>query len=204
MSSRTRRLCYPWGNYSASPGPRHEGHGGSLGPAFAPGFHIGRNPVRPAFALALFATVLTRLSRPLGTRVMFSRVCRPSATAQQHLSPPCGGLAAVIPVAGVSGAPPPPPERWVRRLPATLCTETTTAGTACSKAPRVFSSHRGSPDCSPDSGFAPILLGTVGTSLIRSCTSECTRWSFPTSPPRFGQAEACTYQTRHLATLRGL
>ena len=39
-------------------------------------------------------------------------------------------------MAGVTTAPPPTPEGWLRRLPATLCIRNHTAATGCSKAPQ--------------------------------------------------------------------
>ncbi len=86
-SSRPRRLCYPRGNFSVMPGPHRGGHERSLGRGFPAGPPAFRGPVRPAFALALYGGALTRLSRPLGARVTFSRACRPSQTAHLTLSP---------------------------------------------------------------------------------------------------------------------
>ena len=63
------------------PGPHRRGHERSLGLAFASGSLTVKEPVRPAFGLALYSGVLTRLSRPLGALVIFSRACRPSRTA---------------------------------------------------------------------------------------------------------------------------
>lgn len=85
--SRPRRLCYPRGNFSVVPGPHRGGHERALGPGFPTGPLAFRGPVRPAFALALYGGVLTRLSRPLGARVTLSRACRPSQTAHPTLSP---------------------------------------------------------------------------------------------------------------------
>ena len=85
--SRPRRPCYPRGNFSVMPGPHRGGHERSLGRGFPAGPPAFRGPVRPAFALALYGGVLTRLSRPLGARVIFSRACRPSQTAHLTLSP---------------------------------------------------------------------------------------------------------------------
>ncbi len=86
-SSRPRRPCYPWGNFSVMPGPHRGGHERSLGRGFPSGPLVFKGPVRPAFALALYGGALTRLSRPLGARVTFSRACRPSRTAHLALSP---------------------------------------------------------------------------------------------------------------------
>ena len=85
-SSRPRRACYPWGNFSVVSSPQQWGHGGSLGPAFASGSDAFRDPVKPAFGLALYSGVLTRLSRSLGPLDIFSRGCRPSRTARLPLS----------------------------------------------------------------------------------------------------------------------
>ncbi len=84
MSSRSRQLSYPRGSFSVITGPHRGGHGGSLGPAFAPGILSARIPVRPAFALTLYTGFLTRLSRPLSPPDIFSGGCRPSQTT--HLS----------------------------------------------------------------------------------------------------------------------
>ena len=86
-SSRPRRACYPWGNFSVASSPQQRGHGGSLGQAFAPEFLAFKNTVRPAFGLALNGGVLTHLSRPLGPLDIFSRGCRPSRTAHLPVSP---------------------------------------------------------------------------------------------------------------------
>lgn len=72
------------------PGPHAWGHERSLGRAFAPRPRTLKGLVRPAFALALYGGVLYRLSRPLGSRVIFSRECRPSRTAHLTLSPHTG------------------------------------------------------------------------------------------------------------------
>lgn len=69
------------------PGPHVWGHERSLGRAFASRPRALKGLVRPAFALALYGGVLYRLSRPLGSRVIFSRECRPSRTAHLTLSP---------------------------------------------------------------------------------------------------------------------
>ncbi len=85
-SSRPRQACYPWGNFSVTSDPQQWGYEGSLGPAFAPESLAFKDPVRPAFGLALVGGVLTRLSRPLGPLDTFSRGCRPSRTAHLLLS----------------------------------------------------------------------------------------------------------------------
>lgn len=69
------------------PGPHRWGHERSLGLGFPAEPLVFKGSVRPAFALALYDGFLTRLSRPLGTRVTFLRVCRPSRTAHLALSP---------------------------------------------------------------------------------------------------------------------
>ena len=69
------------------PGPHTWGHERSLGRAFASRPRTWEGLVRPAFALALYGGVLYRLSRPLGSRVIFSRECRPSRTAHLTLFP---------------------------------------------------------------------------------------------------------------------
>lgn len=61
-SSRPRRLCYPRGNFSVMPGPHRGGHERSLGQAFALGSLAFQDPIKPAFGLALYVGVLTRLS----------------------------------------------------------------------------------------------------------------------------------------------
>ena len=60
--SRPRRPCYPRGNFSVMPGPHRGGHERSLGHGFPAGPLTFKGPVRPAFALALYGGVLTRLS----------------------------------------------------------------------------------------------------------------------------------------------
>ena len=87
VGSRPRRPCYPRGNFSVMPGPHQGGHERSLGRGFPARPLTVKSRVRPAFALALYGGVLTRLSRPLGARVTFSRACRPSRTAHPVLSP---------------------------------------------------------------------------------------------------------------------
>ena len=64
------------------------GHDGSLGPGFPPAGAAITPAVRPAFALALYAGFLSRLSRPLRARDSLSRACHPSQTAHLGLSPP--------------------------------------------------------------------------------------------------------------------
>ncbi len=85
-SSRPRRACYPWGNFSVTSSPQQWGHGGSLGQAFASEFFAFQNPVRLAFGLALEGGFLTHLSQPLGPLDILSRGCRPSRTAHLPMS----------------------------------------------------------------------------------------------------------------------
>ena len=135
--SRPRPLCYPRVTFSVIRGPHQEGHSGSLGPAFAPASLGGEDAVRPAFGLALYGGVLTRLSRPLGSLVTLSRDCRPSETAHLPLSPPArGGLGVWPQEGGVTLAPPPGPKTRLRRLPPTLCTRDHAPTTGCSEGPR--------------------------------------------------------------------
>ena len=88
VGSCPRRLCYPWGNFSVTTRSHQETQNGSLDQAFAPGFVAFRNPVRLAFALALYTRFLTSLSQPLGILDRFSRTCRPSQTAHLYVSRP--------------------------------------------------------------------------------------------------------------------
>ena len=85
-NSRPQRACYPRGNFSVAASPHQWGHDGSLGPAFTSGSLTVEDPVRPAFALALYGGFLSRLSWPLGPLDTFSRGCRPSQTAHLTLS----------------------------------------------------------------------------------------------------------------------
>ena len=62
-SHDTRTHLVPtWGNFSVTTRPHQEAQYGSLDQAFAPGFVADRNPVKPAFALALYVEFLTQLS----------------------------------------------------------------------------------------------------------------------------------------------
>lgn len=85
-SSRPRRACYPWGNFSVTSGPQQWGLGGSLGHTFVAENSAFKFPVRPTFRLAVNTGVLTQLSRPLGPLDIFSRGCRPSRTAHLPVS----------------------------------------------------------------------------------------------------------------------
>ena len=143
-SSRPRRPCYPRGNFSVMPGPHRGGHERSLGRGFPAGPLVFKGPVRPAFALALYGGFLTRLSRPLGARVTFSRACRPSRTAHLTLSPRFNrGLGSRTGVGGVSLSPPRNPEATLHRLPPTLRTPAQKPTPGCGKAPRGLIALRG-------------------------------------------------------------
>lgn len=142
--SRPRRRCYPRGNFSVVPGPHRGGHERALGLGFPAGPLAFKGPVRRAFALALYGGFLTRLSPPLGARVIFSRACRPSRTAHPTLSPSTReGLGSQAGVGGVSLTPQGPPERALHRLPPTLRTPTQEPAPGCGKAPRGLLSLRG-------------------------------------------------------------
>ena len=132
--SRPRPLCYPRGSFSVIPSPHQEGHRGSLGQAFAPASLAREDAVRPAFGLALHGGFLTRLSRPLGALVTFSRACRPSETAHLPLSP--FGLETQFQEGGVTLAPSPSLATRLPRLPPTLYTRNRASTAGCSKAPR--------------------------------------------------------------------
>lgn len=157
------------------PGPHWRGHERSLGPGFPPGPLALKGPVSPAFALTLYGGFLTRLSRALGTPDIFSGVCRPSQTARLPLSPPPGGLAEGRKVGGVPGAHPRGPETPLRRSHLRSAPPTPPQRQAAVKLHRDFSPRRESQDCAPGGGFAGPRAGTVGTSLIHSCTPELTR-----------------------------
>ena len=96
MSSRARQLCYPRSNFLVISSPHQGGHRGSLGQYFYFGFPHKKNPIRLAFALALYTRFLTELSQPLGTVDIksnehisihiFSTVCHPSQTVQLLMS----------------------------------------------------------------------------------------------------------------------
>ncbi len=152
--SRPRRPCYPRGNFSVMPGPHRGGHERSLGHGFPAGPLTFKGPVRPAFALALYGGVLTRLSRPLGSPDTFSGEWRPTQTAHLPMSRQ-SRLAPQLEVGGVSSTAPRPPERPLRSLPPTLRTPSCRATAGCSKAPqglrfptgvpRLFTGMSGSP-----------------------------------------------------------
>ena len=175
--SRPRRPCYPRGNFSVMPGPHRWGHERSLGRGFPARPLTVKGLVRPAFALALYGGVLTRLSRPLGARVIFSRACRPSQTAHLTLSPGLTpGLGPQATIGGVSLAAPPPPEERAHRLPPTLRIVARGPTPGCGKAPRGLLSLRGAAGlCTGHVGFTGSRAGTVGPSLIHSCAPELTR-----------------------------
>ena len=144
VGSRPRRPCYPRGNFSVMPGPHQGGHERSLGHGFPAEPLAVKGSVKPAFALALYGGVLTRLSRPLGARVIFLRACRPSRTAHPTLSPSTReGLGSQAGVGGVSLPPLGPPERAFHRLPPTLRTPTQEPAPGCGKAPRGLLSLQG-------------------------------------------------------------
>ena len=136
--SRPRRACYPRGNFSVTTNPHQWGLGGSLSPAFASGSLTVEDPVRPAFAFALYGGFLSRLSRPLGPLDIFSRGCRPSQTAHlplfQRPKAPVRGTAAKGRCS--IDASPVPRRGRDRRLPPTLCIRDHAPATGCSKAPR--------------------------------------------------------------------
>lgn len=176
MNSRPRRAGYSRGNFSVMPGPHRRGHERSLGPGFPAAPHAFKGAVSPAFGLALYGGVLTRLSRALGTPDTFSGVCRPSQTAHLALSPGITPRLGTQPrVGGVSGAHPPAPED---RLHSSRLRYAPAAASQCQAAVKlhgVFSPHRDSQDCAPGCGFGGSRAGTAGTSLIHSCTPELTR-----------------------------
>ena len=86
MNSRARQLCYPRSNFSLISSPNQGGHRGSLDHIFMPAFHLVKNTVRLAFALALYCGFLTRLSQPLGPVDIISTGCHPSQTIRLLLS----------------------------------------------------------------------------------------------------------------------
>ncbi len=158
------------------PGPHRRGHERSLGRGFPAGPPSVRGPVRPAFALALYGGVLTRLSRALGTPDTFSGVCRPSRTAHLALSPGVApGLGIQPQVSGVSWSHPPAPEDWFHRSRLRYAPAAVPQRQAAVKLHGVFSPHRDSQDSAPGCGFSGSRAGTVGTSLIHSCAPELTR-----------------------------
>ena len=175
-NSHPRRAGYSWGNFSVMPGPHWWGHERSLGPGFPPAPLAFKGAVSPAFALALYGGVLTRLSRALGTPDILSGVCRPSQTPPPPLSPGCyPGLGVREGVGGVSLAHPRGPETALHRSHLHYAPPPAPQRRAAVKLHRVFSPRRGSQDSAPGGGFAGPRAGTVGTSLIHSCTPELTR-----------------------------
>ena len=171
--SRPRRPCYPWGNFSVMPSPLRGGHERSLGRGFPARPLVFKGLVRPAFALTLYGGVLTRLSRPLGARVIFSRACRPSRTAHLTLSPGFPGLGLQTPVGSVSLAAQQLPKELPHSLLPTLRTEVQRPMPGCGKAPQGLLSLRGDASlCTGSVGFTGSRAGTVGPSLIHSCAPE--------------------------------
>ena len=79
-SSRARQLCYPRSNFSVISSPHQGGHRGSLSQYFYAGLNLDINPVRRAFAFALYSGFLTQMSSPLGPDDIFSSGCHPSRT----------------------------------------------------------------------------------------------------------------------------
>ena len=173
VDSRPPRLCYPRGNFSVTAGPHQWGHDGSLGPGFPPASPVVRLAVRPAFGLALYPGFLSRVSRPLRTRDLVSRVCHPSQTAHQTLSP--FGLAASSAMGGVSWSHPLEPKPQIHCSRLRYAWPIKPQRLAAVKLHGVFSPSRVGPDCSLGCGFAGRRAGTAGPSLVRSCTPELTR-----------------------------
>ena len=175
-NSHPRRAGYSWGNFSVMPGPHWWGHERSLGPGFPPAPLAFKGAVSPAFGLTLYGGALTRLSRALGTPDILSGVCRPSRTAHPPLSPgDYPGLGVRGRVGGVSLAHPRGPETALHRSHLRYAPSPAPQRRAAVKLHRVFSPRRGSQDSAPGGGFAGPRAGTVGTSLIHSCTPELTR-----------------------------
>src|SRR5437879_13824277 len=75
--SRRRRANYSRGNFSVTSSPQQRGHEGSLDQAFASGSLAVEDPVSPAFGLALYSGVLSRMSRAEGPPDSFSRAGLP-------------------------------------------------------------------------------------------------------------------------------
>ena len=96
------------------------------------------DPVRPAFAFALYDGFLSHLSRPLGALDIFSRACRPSRTAHlplfQRTKAPvrntvAEGRCSIL-------ASPSSRRNQDRRLPSTLCIHSRIPAAGCSKTPQ--------------------------------------------------------------------
>jgi hypothetical protein len=96
------------------------------------------DPVRPAFAFALYDGFLSRLSRPLGALDIFSRACRPSRTAHLPLSQRPKALVRNTVAEGRCSivAYPVPGETGIKRLPSTLCIHNRAPAAGCSKTPQ--------------------------------------------------------------------
>ena len=144
MNARPRRAGYSRGNFSDMPGPHQKGHERSLGPGFPPAPLAFKGAVSPAFGLALYSGVLTRLSRALGPSDSLAEGCRPSQTAHLPLSPAsrvrgtvtserCFIDASILPRESISSLPP------------TLRTSNHTPTTGCCKAPRGLLAPSGVP-----------------------------------------------------------
>ena len=116
---------------------------------------------------------------------------------------------------GVSWAHPHPPEGVFHRSRLRYAPAATPQRQAAVKLHGVFSPHRGYLDCAPGCGFTGSRAGTVGTSLIHSCTPELSGGARGLIeerafiPKRFSgelfkrvRGRALPYPARHLATLR--
>lgn len=112
------------------------GDRGSLGQALTLGSLIVRDPINPAFALALNAGFPTRLSWALGASDTFSEAYRPSQTAHLVLFLAFARLAVKLRVGSVTWAPPQGLATLLRRLLPTLYTHNFTTTPGCSKALR--------------------------------------------------------------------
>ena len=184
MNSRPRRAGYSRGNFSVMPGPHRRGHERSLGPGFPPAPLAFKGAVSPAFGLALYGGVLTRLSRALGTPDTFSGVCRPSQTAHLPLSPGFRPRVRGVAAGGrcFIGAST-PPRGGVSSLPPTLRTHSYTPTTGCGEAPRGLLAPSGVPGL-----------------FTRLRVHRVPGWDSGDLVDPFMRAG--TYPARHLATLR--
>ena len=176
VNSRPRRAGYSRGNFSAMPGPHRRGHERSLGPGFPPAPLAFKGTVRPAFGLALYGGFLTRLSRPLGARVIFLRACRPSQTAHLPLSPAARpsqrhSRGRAVFHGRLHG----PRKDHFDGSRLHYASATMPQRQAAVKLHGVFSSRWGLVDFAPPGGFTGPQAGTAGTSLIHSCAPELTR-----------------------------